>query len=70
MSVSDIDLRKVGKVLFLGCIVWGLAFLTMWGSGSVEVITACKMSIGPAVGWVVGNIQETGVVLSIDGLRK
>lgn len=70
MSVSDIDLLKLGKVLLLGGLVWVLAFLTIWASGSVEVMVACKMAIGPAVGWIVGNIQETGMVVSIEGLRK
>jgi hypothetical protein len=69
MSASDVDLRKLAKVIFLGGVVWVLAFLTTWGSG-MEIIAAAKMSIGPAVGWIVGNIQETGVVLSMDGLRK
>jgi hypothetical protein len=69
MSASDVDLKKVAKVLFLGSLVWVLAFLTTWGSG-MELIAAAKMSIGPAVGWIIGNIQETGVVLSMEGLRK
>ena len=69
MSVQDVDLRKVFKVLLLGVMVWGLAFLLSWGNGA-ETISAAKQAIGYAVVWIVGNIQETGVALSIDGLRK
>ena len=49
MSVSDVDLRKVGKVLFLGSLVWFLSFLTIWGAGS-EWIQAMKIAIGPPWG--------------------
>jgi hypothetical protein len=70
MSVSDVDLRKVGKVLFLGSLVWFLSFLTIWGAGS-EWIQAMKIAIGPAVGWVVGNLAETGMTVpTMEGLRK
>lgn len=70
MSVSDVDLRKVGKVLFLGCLVWVLAFLTIWGAGS-EWMQAAKIAIGPSVGWVLGNLAETGMTVpTMEGLRK
>lgn len=70
MSVADVDLKKVGKVLFLGSIVWLLAFLSIWGAGS-EFWQSMKIAIGPAVGWVVGNLSETGMVVpSMEGVKK
>ena len=70
MSASDVDLKKVAKVFFLGSIVWLLAFLSIWGAGS-ELISSMKIAIGPAVGWIIGNLSETGFVLpSSEALRK
>lgn len=70
MSVSDVDLRKVGKVLFLGSLVWVLAFLTIWGAGS-DWAQSMKIAIGPSVGWVIGNLAETGLIVpTVEALRK
>jgi hypothetical protein len=70
MSVTDVDLKKVGKVFFLGSLVWLLAFLSIWGAGS-EWAQAMKIAIGPAVGWVAGNLAETGMAVpGVEGLRK
>ena len=70
MSVQDVDFRKVFKVLAFGCIVWLLTFLTVWGAGS-EWASAMKIAIGPSVGWVIGNLAETGfIVPTVESVRK
>lgn len=69
MSASDIDIRKVLKILFLGGIVWALAFVACLGA--VEWQSAMRIAIGPAVGWVIGNLAEVGMVVpNMEGLRK
>jgi hypothetical protein len=70
MSVSEVDFAKVFKVLSLGVLVWLLAFLSIWGAGS-EWLPAMKIAIGPAVGWIAGNLPETGMIVpTMDGLKK
>ena len=62
MSVGDVDIHKVGKVLFLGCIVWSLAALSIWAAGA-DWLLAVKTACGVAVGWVSGNLAETGMIV-------
>lgn len=70
MSVSDIDLTKVFRVVALGGIVWALAVIATWAAG-VEIIQACKVGAGVAVGWIAGNLPETGMIVpTLEGLRK
>lgn len=70
MSVADISFIKILKVIVLGCLVWLLAFLTIWGAGS-EWQQAMRIAIGPSVGWVLGNLPETGMIVpTLEGLRK
>ena len=70
MSASDIDIAKVLRVILLGGIVWGLAVVATWAAG-VEIIQACKVGAGVAVGWIAGNLPETGMIVpTLEGLKK
>lgn len=70
MSVQDISFLKVFKVIGFGLIVWGIGFAALW-FGNVEAIAAMKISGSVAVGWITGNMSETGLVMpSLEGLRK
>lgn len=70
MSIENVDFSKVGRVLVFGVLVWLLSFLAVWASG-VEWLPAAKVGVGVAVGWISGNLAETGLAVpSMEGLRK
>lgn len=70
MSVADVDYRKVAKVLAFGLLVWALTALAVWASG-VEWLSAVKVGVGVAVGWVSGNLSDTGLIVpTARGLSK
>ena len=70
MSASDIDIRKVFKILGLGCLVAALAFAGLWSAG-LEWLPAVKGGVGVGIGWIAGNLTEAGMVMpGIEGLRK
>lgn len=70
MSAIDIDIRKVGKILGLGCLVAVLAGLGLWSAG-LEWLQAVKGGVGVGIGWIAGNLTEAGMAVpSIEGLRK
>ena len=70
MSVQDISFLKVFRVIAFGLIVWGIGFAALW-FGGVEWFAGMKISGSVAVGWIAGNMSETGLVMpTLEGLRK
>jgi hypothetical protein len=70
MSVSDIDISKVFKILGLGCLVAVLAFVGLWSAG-LDWLPAIKGGVGVGIGWTAGNLADCGMIMpNITGLRK
>jgi len=70
MSATDIDIRKVFKILGLGGLVAGLACAGLWSAG-LEWLQAVKGGVGVGIGWIAGNLTEAGMAIpGIEGLRK
>ena len=70
MSASDVDIKKVLKIIGLGCLVACLAGAGFWASG-LAGLEALRAGVGVGVGWVFGNLADVGMVApNMEGLRK
>lgn len=70
MSVQDISFAKVFRVLAFGLIVWAIGWAALW-FGNVDAVPAMKIAGSVAIGWVTGNMSETGLVVpTFEGLKK
>lgn len=71
MSASDVDLKKVFKILFLGLIASLLGMGYLWSIGVEGWQTCAKGGLGGGLLFVYANLAEAGMVLpSVENLRK
>lgn len=71
MSASDIDIKKLGRIIFIGAIVSGIASVGLWSLGDMAYQHAIKGGVGIGIGWILGNLADCGLVLpNMEGLRK